>query len=67
MKIKPIIITLTTIPPRFPNLLRKLSSLERQTVKADHVEIYIPRTYRRFTHVDIQLPTLPSLASVVQV
>ncbi len=67
MKIKPIIITLTTIPPRLPNLLRKLASLERQSVKADHVEIYIPRKYRRFPVVDFQLPKLPSWASIVRV
>ena len=67
MKTKPIIVTLTTIPPRFPNLLRKLASLERQTVKPDQVEIYIPRKYRRFPDADIQLPKLPSWASVVQI
>ncbi len=67
MKIKPIIITLTSIPPRFPNLLRKLASLKRQTIQADLVELYIPRSYRRFPDVDVRLPKLPSWVSVVYI
>jgi len=44
-----------------------MASLERQSVKPDQVEIYIPRKYRRFPDASVNLPKLPSWVSVITV
>jgi hypothetical protein len=67
MNRKPIIVTLTSIPPRFENLVRKLESIGRQHQKPDHVELYIPKAYRRFPGVVPRLPKLPSWVEVIRV
>lgn len=64
MQRKPIVLTLTSIPPRFPNLPRKFKSIEKQTQKPDFVELNIPKTYRRFPG---ELPTIPILPDWVSV
>ena len=64
MQTKPIVLTLTSIPPRFANLPRKFKSLEKQTQRPDFVELNIPHNYRRFPG---ELPTLPSLPDWVSV
>lgn len=61
---KPIVLTLTSIPPRFPNLPRKFKALEKQTQKPDFVELNIPKAYRRFPGELPVLPTLPDWVSV---
>ena len=61
---RPIVLTLTSIPPRFSNLGRKFRTIEKQTHKPDHVELNIPRNYRRFPG---EVPTLPSLPDWVSV
>ncbi len=43
-----IIVTLTTIPSRIPNLHKTLGSLINQTVKPDEICIFVPREYKRF-------------------
>ncbi|MRS02289.1 glycosyltransferase family 2 protein [bacterium] len=67
MKIKPIIVTLTSIPPRFENLPRRFAAIERQTVKPDLVELYLPKSYRRFSGPRPALPPLPDWVRVVDV
>jgi hypothetical protein len=67
MKIRPIIVTLTSVPPRFANLDRKLASLERQTVRPDAIELYIARSYRRFPGPRPDLPALPASVQVIEV
>ncbi|MBU6187833.1 MAG: glycosyltransferase family 2 protein [Betaproteobacteria bacterium] len=67
MKARPIVVTLTSIPPRFENLSRKLASLDRQTVKPDFIELYLARSYRRFPGPRPALPTLPPSVRVVEV
>jgi hypothetical protein len=67
MKSKPIIVTLTSIPPRYENLPRKLASIDRQSVKADRVELYLPKFYRRFPGSRPTLPPLPHWVNVIEV
>lgn len=42
------IITLTAIPPRFPYLNETLTSLLAQDVEIEAIELWLPRSYRRF-------------------
>jgi hypothetical protein len=51
------VISLTSIPPRFPYLRATLDSLLRQG--ADEVRLYIPLAYRRFPQWDGVLPPVP--------
>ncbi|GGD97514.1 hypothetical protein GCM10011390_15380 [Aureimonas endophytica] len=53
------IISLSTIPPRFRLIEPTLRSLLRQSMPADEVRLYIPRSYRRFPDYDGSLPDLP--------
>jgi hypothetical protein len=54
-----LVISLTTIPPRFPYLLENLECLLEQTAIVESINLYIPRTYRRFTYSPEDIPTLP--------
>lgn len=56
----PTIITLSTIPPRFPRLGPTLDSLCRQRLPAQEIRLYIPQRYRRFAEWDGTLPTVPA-------
>lgn len=42
-----LIVSLTSIPPRFEFLPQVIQSLAAQTVKPDSIEVYLPRFYRR--------------------
>ena len=64
---KALIVTLTSIPPRFGNLPRKFASIGRQKVRPDRVELYIPRQYRRFPGPVPALPALPDWVEVIRV
>ncbi len=64
---RPVIVSLTAIPPRFENLMSKVNSLLNQSVPAKAIEIYIPRTYRRFPSVQARLPRLPKGVEVISV
>ena len=63
---KQVIVTLTTIPPRFHNLGAKFKSLERQSAKPDRVQLTIPKTYRRFPGERPSLPALPDWVEVFE-
>lgn len=52
------IISLSTIPPRFPYLMPTLESLVAQD-SVDEVRLYIPKNYRRFPEYKGALPTVP--------
>lgn len=67
MKSKPIIITLTSIPPRYQNLPRRFAAIECQTIKPDLVELYLPKHYRRFPGPRPTLPPLPDWVKVIEV
>ena len=64
---RPIIVSLTAIPPRFPNLQRKINSLLKQTILPTAIEIYIPKSYRRFPNLNTPLPELPKSVTVIYV
>ena len=61
-----IVVTLTSIPPRFANLPRKLASIGRQTQRPDRVELHIPKEYRRFPGARPSLPALPDWVDVIE-
>lgn len=54
-----LIISLSSIPPRFDYLGPTLHSLVQQRAPTDHILLYIPRTYRRFPDWDGRLPKVP--------
>jgi hypothetical protein len=52
-----LIISLTSIPPRFPYLQETLASLVNQQADVAAVNIYIPKKYRRFEFSSEQVPS----------
>lgn len=54
-----LIITLSSIPPRFSGLGPTLESLLRQDLPADEIRLYLPHQYRRFPDWDGRLPQVP--------
>jgi hypothetical protein len=66
MRPRQIVVTLTSIPPRFANLPRKLASIGRQTVRPDRVELHLPKGYRRFPGERPALPPLPEWVDVIE-
>jgi hypothetical protein len=60
MRSRPIIVTLTSIPSRFPFLNQRLQGLINQSSPADSIELYLPRKYRRFPEIlSVVPPKLP--------
>lgn len=53
------IITLTTIPPRFDKITPTLKSLLNQKHRADQINLYIPPSYKRFPEWTGTLPQVP--------
>jgi hypothetical protein len=58
-KLTNVVISLTTIPPRFSHLGKCLKSLLDQTAKISAINLYIPETYKRFNFDMNNLPKLP--------
>ena len=54
-----LIITLSSIPPRFSRIGPTLRSLLAQSRAADRILLYIPHSYRRFPDWDGSLPQVP--------
>ena len=54
-----LIVSLSSVPPRFHKLGPVLHSLAAQTAKIDRVHLYIPDSYRRFPDWDGSLPQVP--------
>ena len=54
-----LIVSLSTIPPRFSRIGETLRSLRRQSTRADRILLYIPEAYRRFPEWDGVLPEVP--------
>ena len=54
------VISLSSIPPRFDLIGPTLECLTAQGTAADAVELYLPRTYRRFPDYDGGMPTVPA-------
>jgi len=55
----PIVVSLSTIPPRFAQVGATLRTLLDQSVRPDRIELWIPRTYRRFPDHAFRLPDVP--------
>ncbi len=51
--------SLSTIPPRFAQIGATLTTLLNQSFKPDRIEVWIPRTYRRFPAHAFCLPDVP--------
>jgi hypothetical protein len=60
-----VIVTFTTIPPRFGLLAEALAAFEAQRLRPDAVELYLPRQYRRFPGERPALPPLPDWVRVI--
>jgi hypothetical protein len=61
------IITLSSIPPRFSGIGQTLAGLLQQSSRPEAVELYIPRTYRRFPQWGGGLPQVPDGVRIVRV
>ena len=62
-----VIISLSTIPPRFGAIRPVLESLLKQDVGPEEVRLYLPRKYRRFPDYDGSLPDVPKGVRIVRV
>ncbi len=60
-----LVVSLTTIPPRFPTVGITLESILSQRLRPDRVELHVPRTYRRFREHSFHLPKVPEGVEVV--
>ncbi len=60
------VITLSTIPPRFANLGPTLQGLIAQTSRPEAIELYIPKSYRRFPQWGGALPEVPEGVTIVR-
>ncbi|MEC3863138.1 glycosyltransferase family A protein [Mesobacterium sp. TK19101] len=54
-----LVVSLSSIPSRFPYLPDTLNAILRQTHRPDHIIVYIPKRYRRFPDYDGHLPDIP--------
>lgn len=59
-----LIVTLSSIPPRFQDLAPTLESILGQRSPADEIILYIPASYRRFADWDGCLPAIPAGVSI---
>ena len=61
-----LIISLSSIPPRFPMIGPTLESLLAQSLRADRIEVNIPHSYARFPDWDGCLPEVPTGVDIVR-
>lgn len=62
------IVSLSTIPSRFERLNKTLQSLLAQSVRAERIEVYIPKYYKRFPEWSpSQLPQVPSGVDIIRI
>ncbi|MDA9313886.1 hypothetical protein N9V26_03665 [Amylibacter sp.] len=54
-----VILSLSTIPPRFGMLGKSLNSLINQKRRADEIHVYVPKIYRRFPEHTFSKPEVP--------
>lgn len=59
-----VILSLSTIPPRFGMLGSSLNSLINQKRRADEIHVYIPKVYRRFPEHNFCMPDVPEGVSI---
>jgi len=58
------IVTLSTIPPRFGEIGKTLKSILHQKLPAEQIILYIPKSYRRFPEWGGALPSVPDGVSI---
>lgn len=61
-----LVISLTSIPPRFGQIGPTLESLMAQDLPADHVQLYIADSYARFPDWDGALPDVPAGVEILR-
>lgn len=61
-----LVVSLSSIPPRFDKLEPVLNALLAQTAKIDEIRLYLPKTYRRFPDYDGSLPDVPRGVRIVR-
>lgn len=54
-----LILSVTTVPPRFPYIGENLKTLLDQSAEIEAINLYIPKSYRRFAYDPADLPKLP--------
>ena len=54
-----VVVSLSSIPPRFKNLGETLKCLLNQDYRADEIQVYIPRSFRRFPQHSFSIPEVP--------
>lgn len=54
-----LVVSLSSIPPRFAGLRTAFDCLLAQTAQIDEIRLYIPKSYRRFPDWDGGLPEVP--------
>lgn len=62
----PLVVTLSSIPPRFDALGPTLKSLLNQKIPPDEVRLYLPGHYRRFPDWDGRLPQVPAGVTIAR-
>lgn len=61
-----VIVSLSSIPPRFGAMRRTLETLVEQDFRADRIVLWIPPTYRRFPDWDGELPEVPDGITIMR-
>ena len=61
-----VIVSLSSIPPRFGDLETTLNTILAQTAQIDEIRLYIPKRYRRFPDYDGSLPVVPKGVRIVR-
>ena len=56
---KKVVVTLSTIPPRFRGIGETINCILNQDFIPDEIQVYIPKTYRRFPQHSFTLPEIP--------
>ena len=54
-----VVISLTSIPPRFRGIGETINCILNQDFIPDEIQVYIPKTYRRFPQHSFTLPEIP--------
>lgn len=67
MSDRPIVVSLSSIPPRFGGLPRVLTSLVTQKLAPARIIVTIPRSFRRFPDWDGTLPEVPAGVEILRV
>ncbi|MCO6385178.1 glycosyltransferase family A protein [Oceanicola sp. 502str15] len=66
MRTPRLVISLTSIPSRFPEIGPTLDALLAQTAQVEEIRLHIPHRYRRFPEFDGTLPKVPAVIRIVR-